>query len=605
MFLTKPELTAGSRPTLLQDETLLFVQDSVGLYEGKFKIAACQKGHVYLTSHRVCYIDDEDPRNNSLSVDLKDIDHHEFQAGFLRSSAKVILFPKPPRWGLASARHSTSTSLSLQRGALASSPVSRTASPFREPHIRAASPQVDRGTWICSICSFPNPVPSNFDPTIATDTFPLPPCLTCGIKPDFALVLKASIVANAKRAVSAGPSDRVSGHTSFGLPNGSTGDLTSHNQIDSITCPRCTFSNHPSLRNCEICNAPLPTANVQPVGGLNSIHRSMSPGPEIANLSLDDNRETQVLKLSFRAGGEKVFNERLKNALIQRKWLLVQAPPVPKPESTPSILPEASADEPISRPQSTQVGIAGLEQRGLQTRRNNETVLGSAFEDLEALMASAKDIVALAERFAAESGTSNPLLSESQVALGMVATRDTVGDSTNTLYITELSRNLAEYITDERRGILRSNGNILSLVDLWAILNRSRNGVELISPADFHNAAEAWDRLNLPVRLRQFRSGLLVVQPRDWSDIKTIQQVTAWLHSLQRSRPEGDVLWDWDAFGCGMTAQEAASRFGWSLGVANEELEMAEEQGTLCREEGVQGLKFWLNYLADDTIRIT
>lgn len=34
MFFTKPDLTSGSRPTLLPDETLIFVQDSVGLYEG-------------------------------------------------------------------------------------------------------------------------------------------------------------------------------------------------------------------------------------------------------------------------------------------------------------------------------------------------------------------------------------------------------------------------------------------------------------------------------------------------------------------------------------------------------------------------------------------
>lgn len=34
MFLKKPDLTAGSRPTLSIDETLLFVQDGVGLYEG-------------------------------------------------------------------------------------------------------------------------------------------------------------------------------------------------------------------------------------------------------------------------------------------------------------------------------------------------------------------------------------------------------------------------------------------------------------------------------------------------------------------------------------------------------------------------------------------
>src|SRR4051812_14304343 len=125
MFFTKPELTAGSRPTLLPDEALLFVQDSVGLYEGKFKIAACQKGHAYLTSHRVCYIDDIDPRNCSLGVDLKDVERHEFQAGFLRSSSKITLHPKPLRRGFGSLRqHIASPSPLVQKVSSASSPVS-------------------------------------------------------------------------------------------------------------------------------------------------------------------------------------------------------------------------------------------------------------------------------------------------------------------------------------------------------------------------------------------------------------------------------------------------------------------------------------------------
>lgn len=97
MFFKKPELTAGSRPLLQQDETLLFVRNAVGLYEGlvhsprrarylltllsKFKIADCQDGHVYLTSHRACYIDDQNPRQNSLAVDLKDVDRYEYQVG--------------------------------------------------------------------------------------------------------------------------------------------------------------------------------------------------------------------------------------------------------------------------------------------------------------------------------------------------------------------------------------------------------------------------------------------------------------------------------------------------------------------------------------------
>ncbi len=59
-------------------------------------------------------------------------------------------------------------------------------------------------------------------------------------------------------------------------------------------------------------------------------------------------------------------------------------------------------------------------------------------------------------------------------------------------------------------------------------------------------------------------------------------------------------MWDWSTHGFGVTAQQAAAKFGWSLGVAVEELEMAEERGALCREEGVEGLKFWLNFLLEN-----
>ena len=44
----------------------------------KYKIPNYQNGHVYLTSHRICYVDNEDPRKNSTCIDLKDVDRHEY-----------------------------------------------------------------------------------------------------------------------------------------------------------------------------------------------------------------------------------------------------------------------------------------------------------------------------------------------------------------------------------------------------------------------------------------------------------------------------------------------------------------------------------------------
>jgi ESCRT-II complex subunit VPS36 len=236
---------------------------------------------------------------------------------------------------------------------------------------------------------------------------------------------------------------------------------------------------------------------------------------------------------------------------------------------------------------------------------NNQLVIGNAFEDLEALMASAKQIVALAETLARESGMAtnegsaetNAVLSESVAALGMVTTKDMLSSGSETLYLSELSRNLAEYLTDDRQGILQREGGIMSLIDLWAVFNRSRNGVELVSPSDFQRAAELWEKLKLPVRLRRFKSGLLVVQRYDWSDDKTVRQLQEWMEELRQIPPEEPVPWDWLIFGRAVTAQETAQRFKWSVGVATEELEMAEDRGVLCREEGIEGLRFWGNYI--------
>jgi ESCRT-II complex subunit VPS36 len=435
------------------------------------------------------------------------------------------------------------------------------------------------------------------------------------MKPPFSHVLKAAIAAAVQNRGTLKVQQQSSETSLFAPYSANEHDIVENvpSSGTRVTCPRCTFHNHPSLLACEVCGAPLLSSeSLRSTGNSSSITREESPGPRLDRSSIDEATESESIKFSFRAGGEKIFHERLKGALIQRKWLLRNAPPIPKPLQSPNLERDGSESsilgEPHPRPQSTSVGIAGLEQRGLQSRKNNEVVIGNAFEDLEALMASAKDIIALAERFASETGQdtgagsaqANEVFSESAAALGMVTTKDLLAGTSDTLYISELSRNLAEYLTDDRKGVLKGEGGIMSLVDLWAIFNRSRNGVELVSPSDFEKAARLWEELRLPVRLRRFRSGLLVVQRSDWSDEKVINQLKAWLQELHNSPPAG-VGVNRTRFGQGVTAQEAARRFGWSVGVAGEELEMAEEKGVLCREEGIEGLKFWENHLLEDS----
>lgn len=64
------------RGKVSEDTSLKAKADEV--IPSKNKIPDYQNGHVYLTSHRICYVDNQDPRKNSTAIDLKEVDRYEF-----------------------------------------------------------------------------------------------------------------------------------------------------------------------------------------------------------------------------------------------------------------------------------------------------------------------------------------------------------------------------------------------------------------------------------------------------------------------------------------------------------------------------------------------
>ena len=177
-----------------------------------------------------------------------------------------------------------------------------------------------------------------------------------------------------------------------------------------------------------------------------------------------------------------------------------------------------------------------------------------------------------------------------------------------------MARNLAEYLTDDSKNVLKKAGGIMPLVDLWSVYNRARGGVDLVSAEEFVQAARLWEKLRLPVRLREFRNGLLVVQEAGRTEGRTVGELLGYLRDMRIPSPMkkvslesiardvvgGDGVVVNEPFGRGITAQEVAQRFGWSLGVAGEELAMAEENNMLVRDEqGAGGVTFWENWIVE------
>ncbi|RPA79215.1 hypothetical protein BJ508DRAFT_416000 [Ascobolus immersus RN42] len=585
----RTDLTPANRPVLQPDEDLLQVQESVGLYSGKQKIPNYQNGAIYLTSHRLLYISNTSASTHNIALDLSSIRRTEYYAGFLKSSPKITLHLTAP---------SSSTSDASPRNS-----VSETTSPAASSAgtSRIGTPVIKRQltNWICPICSLSNPVPEGFSGAARKED--IPPCLACGIRPDIS-VLEKAIVESGVSQLSL-DSRQGSPHplrsSSFAPPPdaptaGSDGGKDKGKGKEFVVCPLCTFHNHPEVPTCEMCNTALPTSSTATAATTKSTP-SPPPVPEEFSKPID------ILKLSFRSGGSQEFLTKLKEALVQRKWILRSAPAAPKPNE----ITKADKDR-AEEARKPVIGIAGLERRGEDVRKKNEDVMGGAFEDLEALKARAADMMQVATAFAAQFPDESlpfhlPTIPTSHAP--------PPSGSTSTAFHHTIARQIADFLlspipsrrtytttSSSNDTFLASQGGTITLPDLYAAFNRSR-GIDLISPSDLAAATALFETLSLPVRIKKFkRSGAIVVRSVLEDDEKTERRILGFVTRVRKAEA-GDRNWGW---GRGVTAVEVARQFGWYLGVAAEWLEMCEDRGSLCREVGGEGVLWWENWFGRD-----
>jgi len=267
--------------------------------------------------------------------------------------------------------------------------------------------------------------------------------------------------------------------------------------------------------------------------------------------------------LAFKEGGRDEFVDKLKLSMSKRIWL-------EKPASTPKT--EFSTKG---------AGITGIMARVEADTKRTDSTLNAAFADIDELMVKAKDVVRLAQKFAAAQAraaqdTDNKddvAYRAALVQLGIASpvTRESAGSQ----YHNELSRQLADWLT--KRALKLHNGVIL-LTDLYCMFNRAR-GTEMISPEDLYRACMLFDQLSLNVRLKQFKSGVLVVLPASESDTAVAQRMEA---EIKQRGP--------------MSAYALSQVLKMPLILAREQLEEAERQQLLCRDETLNSIVFYPNF---------
>lgn len=233
-------------------------------------------------------------------------------------------------------------------------------------------------------------------------------------------------------------------------------------------------------------------------------------------------------------------------------------------------------------------GIGRIENKLKSKLEATDKNISVAFQDLSQLMAMAQQMTKLSKSIASkikEHGSQvttdetvlfkSHLLElgiEQQIDMGLASKSSY---SSRDRYYEDLARQIASIV---KPVVERSKQDQLTLSDAYCCFNRAR-GMDLISPDDIKNACERLQNIpELQLKLVQYKSGLLVIQSQTCENLeiseKTINLV--------------------DQAGC-LTPLQLASRLSISVQLARQRLCEAELEGKLCRDESIEGLKFYPN----------
>lgn len=291
--------------------------------------------------------------------------------------------------------------------------------------------------------------------------------------------------------------------------------------------------------------------------------KSKPPGPATTS-------SFNYVKLGFKDKIDAEFVSALNQAIQEKKWEVCRNQ---KPAET----------QPVIKPRS---GIVGIE-RGLEEKHKaaRETI-SVAFQDLNKLMVMAKDMIILSKNISSKIRERQGDITDDEtikfksylLSLGVddPVTRDAFNNET------DYFRKLATEISNIMEKPLNDVSGIMALTDVYCRVNRAR-GLELLSPEDFLHACKMLKKLQLPVVLREFDSGVKVLQLSSQSDKSIVEDTSKLLNS--------------NTF---LTAESLARLLDISVILAKERLITTEKFGKACRDESIEGLRFYVNKFLEE-----
>ncbi|XP_077984316.1 vacuolar protein-sorting-associated protein 36-like [Glandiceps talaboti] len=279
--------------------------------------------------------------------------------------------------------------------------------------------------------------------------------------------------------------------------------------------------------------------------------------------------QNTYIRLGFKEGGHKEFYKCVTDQLQKKPW-----------EHKSVLTPKSTSQQP-SQPRQVRTGIVGIERKIEEKRKETDQNITMAFQDLNKLMEQAKSMVDLSKNIATKIKDKKGDITEDEtvkfksylLSLGISnpVTRDTHG--TGTKYHIELAKELANILETP----IKENGGMMALTDVYCRVNRAR-GMELLSPDDLVEACKLFENLKLPLRLRTFASGVKVIELISHAEEQAINDTVELLSSIGS-----------------LSADELSHNVGISVSLAKGRLLSAEEKGKACRDESVEGIRFYPN----------